>query len=178
MFLEVITRTCKRPALLAVNQASLQVQTCDDWVQTLLVDNVGRGMAYAQGQLADFAPSGDYLWLLDDDDACIRPELVEELKAIAAAHKPGVIMMRMDHGPLGVKPEDEYWRQPPVMGHLGCSAYVVRRDVWLEHAHAWRSGQYWSDYLFIADVWKVAPAVHWHDVIASRVQRISNGAGE
>lgn len=178
MFLEVITRTCNRPALLAVNQASLQIQTCDDWTQTILADDMRRGMAFAQARLADFQPAGDYLWLLDDDDMCIRPELVEELKAIAAAHKPDVIMLRMDHGPLGVKPEDEFWRRPPVQGRIGCSAYVVRREVWLEHAQTWRTGQYWSDYLFIADVWRCNPVVYWHDVIASQVQRISNGAGE
>jgi hypothetical protein len=177
-FLEVVTRCYKRPQMLATNQASLEAQTCDDWRQTLIMDDVGRGMGWAQEQLAKVDVSGRYIWILDDDDECIRPALVEELRVIAAEHNPGVIMLRMDHGKMGVKPDNGYWGKPPEGGHIGVSAYVTRRDVWQQHAGAFLSAHYASDFDFISAVFASRPAVYWHDVVASRVQRISHGAPE
>lgn len=49
-FLTVITRTYKRPGLLARNQASLAAQTDPDFEQILLVDDAGRGVAWANAQ--------------------------------------------------------------------------------------------------------------------------------
>ena len=188
-FLEVLTRTCRRPNMLAVNQLSLKAQTCTDWQQTVVIDEVGRGIGWAQANLAVVAAHlvGDYIWILDDDDECIRPSLVEELKVIAvsacavpayAENDPDVIMLRMDHGPLGVLPDDNYWNRPPAYGHIGASGYVVKRQVWQAHANAWLGGCYHSDFDFINDVWSAGPAVYWHDVIASRIQRISEGVPE
>lgn len=179
-FLEVLTRVYKRPAALAVNQASLLAQTDDDWMQTLLVDPVGAGIPASHERLADQAPelTGDYIWVLDDDDECIRPELVAELKAIAKAHEPNVIMMRMDCGPRGVLPDDGHWGLPPVEGRVASACFVVRRDLWQACADDWRSGRYAGDYDFIAAVFETTARVHWHDVIAARVQSIGLGRPE
>lgn len=179
-FLEVVTRTCKRPSLLANNKASLAAQTCDDFTHTIIEDVMGRGIGWAQANLVTVAPklTGEYIWLLDDDDECIRPDLVAELHQIARAERPDVIMLRMDHGPLGVLPDNDYWGKRPAFGHVGCSAYVVKRNVWQAHANIWLNGRYYTDFEFINDVFDADPVVYWHDVIASRVQRISEGAPE
>ena len=179
-FLEVLTRTFQRPHLLAANQASLQAQTSPDWHQTVLVDDVGIGMDAAQARLAEHAPQliGEWIWILDDDDICIRPQLVEELHTLVVLYAPDVIMLRMDHGPLGVLPDDKHWGKRPVRGQIGCSAFVVVRQVWQWHASWWRVGGYEADYAFINSVWEEKPRIVWHDVIASRVQRISKGAPE
>jgi hypothetical protein len=84
----------------------------------------------------------------------------------------------MDHGKMGVKPDNGYWGKPPEGGHIGVSAYVTRRDVWQQHAGAFLSAHYASDFDFISAVFASRPAVYWHDVVASRVQRISHGAPE
>lgn len=179
-FLEVITRCFKRPEMLAHNQESLDAQTCADWEQTLLVDEVGRGVGWAQSQLYDYSSdlTGDYIWLLDDDDMCVRVTLVGELRQIAEKHDPDVIMIRMNHGLRGIHPDDEHWQQEPTLCFIGCSAYVVRREVWQRHADAWLSASYSSDYDFISAVFSDSPSVFWHDVIGSQVQRISLGREE
>lgn len=179
-FLEVITRCYRRPQMLRENIASLQAQTDPDYQQVLLHDAVGRGVAWANEQLTQYTPEHDYVWLLDDDDMCIRPELVAELKAIAAEHEPDVIMLRMDHAERGVLPDGSYWGNPPAIAHVGCSAYVVTNEVWMAHRAAWSNGGYSADHGFIADVFAAnpEPLVFWHDVIASRVQRISLGEPE
>lgn len=179
-FLEVITRCYKRPQMLQRNLDSMAAQTCPDFAHTLLVDEVGVGVDGAWAKLRDYAPrlAGDYIWILDDDDECIRPSLVEDLQAIAAQYDPDVIMMRMDHGHWGVKPSGS-WKQCPVMGDIGCSAYVIKRHVWQLHAaEAWQTTRYQSDFDFISSVFERPYKVAWYDVVASRVQRISQGAPE
>lgn len=181
-FLEVLTRVYKRPQMLAVNQASLDAQTDDDWEQTLLADEVGRGVGWSYEQLAAYADhlTGEYIWLLDDDDLCVYPTLVAELKAIAAAQDPDVVFVRMDHGERGVLPPDQFWGKPPRQGCIGCSAYIVRRAVWQVHAHVLAPGHYASDFTFIQAIWQHMPRwrFYWWDIIASRVQRISYGRPE
>lgn len=179
-FLEILTRCYLRPRMLAANQDSLQQQTDPDWTQTFFVDDVGIGVGATHEQLAAYAPRlvGDYIWILDDDDECVRPTLVSELKAIVAEHDPDVIMMRMDHRQRGILPGNMDWEQPPAIGRVGCSAYVIRRRVWRLHAGAWLPGVYHSDGLFIQAVFASSPRVYWHDVIASRVQWIGLGRPE
>jgi len=175
--LEIITRCNGRPKLLAANQASLAALEHDDWTQTLLIDDVGRGLGWANRNMARYAPHliGDYIWILDDDDLCVHPPLVGELKAIVQRQQPDVIMLRMDHGPLGVLPDDPRWGHAPVVGRIGVSAFVVARAVWQAHAAAFLPGTQPSDFQFIRALWDSRPRVVWHDVVASRVQRISRG---
>lgn len=177
-FLEVLTRCYRRPEMLSVNTRSLLAQTDDDWIQTILPDSVGRGVGWAQQRLAAHDARGRYLWILDDDDKCIRPELVSELKDIDAAHDPDVIMLRMDHGPRGVLPDDPFWGSYPTECHIGCSAYVVSSGMWLVNRDAFGSARYQSDLDFIQAVFDCMPCIYWHDVVASRVQRISMGMPE
>ena len=178
-FLQVLTRSFgQRPNMLAENIASLQRQTDPDLFQTIIKDDVGRGVAWACRNLSTVIPDGQYIWILDDDDLCICDTLVAEVKAIAYAHDPGVIFLRMDHGPLGILPDDAHWQRAPVEGHIGCSAFVVRRDVWIIYADWW-SERYAGDFDFISAVYADPEVTHfWHDRIASRVQRRSMGAPE
>jgi glycosyltransferase involved in cell wall biosynthesis len=179
-FIEVVTRCYKRPAMLAANTASLQAQTCADWSQTLLVDNVGMGMAAAQAQLAEFAPTGDYVLILDDDDMLTDPRVLLGLQFTAqAAGNPPAIIMRVDHGPLGILPADVNWKMRPQGAGIGAPAIVTRRDVWMQHRAAFASARYESDFDFINSVWlEHGPHIAWFDKVGARVQRISRGEAE
>jgi hypothetical protein len=152
-----------------------------DHYQTMIVDCNCAGVAAANAALATFEPRGAYVWLLDDDDACTHPQLVEDLKYLAWLHgNPPAVMVRMNHGSwVGVQPDDKHWRLQPVEGHVGCSAIITRRDVWMYCRKAWASGRYASDFDFISAVWAVHhDRIIWHDVVASRCQRISRGEPE
>ena len=72
--------------MLAANQESLRRQTSEAWIQTVLVDDLGRGVEWANQRLGAYAPmlAGDYVWVLDDDDLCTRPTLVEEIAEIVS----------------------------------------------------------------------------------------------
>ena len=180
-FLEVVTRTYKRPAGLARNRASLAAQSDPDWTQTLLVDDIGIGVEAANARLADVEPVGDYVWVLDDDDYCTRDDLVERLKSIVYAMltPPAAIVVRMDHGSLGVLPDvGRFWGMVPPEGGIGCSALVTRADVWRQYREWWRTGRYAADYDFTAAVLRNETHVVWVDVVASAVSRRSVGRAE
>lgn len=180
VLLEVVTRCYRRPNLLAKNTASLQAFLSCGGTQTFLVDDVGMGMAAAQAQLAEFTPCGQYVWVLDDDDECTDRRLVIDLQRITLKHgQPPAVMVRMNHGRLGILPDDSTWQQAPRHGHIGVSAIITRRDVWMVHRDAWRSAHYASDFDFISAVYAThGPHIVWHDTVASRVQQISVGAPE
>lgn len=166
--------------MLAANQASLQAQTCADWAQTLIVDDTGIGVAAANARLAQVGARGLYVWVLDDDDLCVDRKLVQDIEWIAKEYTwPPAIMVRMDHGSLGILPNNAHWLCEPVCGQIGASAMIVRRDVWANHCKAWASGRYESDFDFIHSVWSShASHIVWHNTVAARVQRISRGTVE
>ena len=147
MLIEVLTRCYKRPHMLAANQASLDAQTDDDWQQTLLVD-----------------------------DVAVSQTFVADIKRIAEAHNPDVIMVKMDHKERGILP-GKYWQQQPQLGDIGCSAFVVKRDIWQRHARYFGS-HYAGDFDFIASIFARDYEIYWFDCVASAVQRISLGAAE
>ena len=114
-FLEVVTRCYKRPKMLKHNIDSLLAQTCDDWQQTLIIDEEGRGVGASYLEMARYADEleGDYIWILDDDDMCIRKTLVDELRRIVIDHDPDVIMLRMNHLERGILPSSN-WKEYPL----------------------------------------------------------------
>ena len=95
-FLDIVTRTYKRPSMLAANVRSLQTQTDQDFTQAVLRDAVGMGIAAANAQLAHYTPTGRYVWVLDDDDICVYPSLVEDLKFLANVHHNRAMAGRQD----------------------------------------------------------------------------------
>lgn len=183
-FLEVVTRTfMQRPNMLAANAASVEALRGADHLHSVLVDYHMLGVAAANAALANYAPSGQYVWVLDDDDLCLHAGLVEDLKYLAWLHaSPPAVIVRMDHGePLGVLPAAAHWRQVPHEAGIGSSAIITRKDVWMYCRSAWGSGRYASDFDFIAAVFAAHGSTNrivWHDVIASRCQRISRGEPE
>jgi len=172
-----------RPQMLRRNWESLVEQTSNDWMQTRLPDLVGIGVEAANAKIAEIAPmlTGDYIWILDDDDECFYRRFVQEVLNIAVLHNPELIMVRMDHGLLGIRPNDRAWRRSPTHGQYGCSSFVARRDLFQTHAHRWATGVYHADYMFLETAYRHASlrnAVYWHNIVASRVQRISYGMPE
>lgn len=178
MLIEVLTRCYKRPSMLAVNQASLDVQTDSDWQQTMLIDDVGKGVEWANRNLGAYGPhlEGDYIWVLDDDDECTRPALFAEVRGIVAVHNPDVIMVRGDVG-NEILPDDRWWGKPPQKYQIGMSNFIVRRDLWQTHASAFPRALC-ADYIFISAVCATTNNIHWHDVLAYRTQRVSRGKPE
>lgn len=178
MLLEIITRCYRRPNLLRFNQMSLDALDGDDWMQTLLVDSIGRGVGWSYANMAAFASqlTGEYIWILDDDDCCIYPNLLNDLHKIVDDCQPEVIWIRMDHGGGRILPGNS-WNQKPILGDIGVSAFIVRRDIWQMNVNHFQN-DYCGDYHFANAIWSNTSKQVWLDIVASRVQRISVGLPE
>lgn len=179
MLLEVVTRCHpQRETLQARCFESLDRQTCDAWTQTLIVDEQGQGLEWANHALAETADdlSGDYVWVLDDDDWCERETLVEELQEIVRLHQPDVIMLKCRTARHGVVP-GAHWQHRPVFTDVAMPCFVVRREVYRRHAVSFKQER-GADYQFIRDVFEAKPSIYWHDVIGAACDAQRFGAAE
>lgn len=177
--LEIVTRHLySRPGLLRRNQASTARLIGGGWIQTILVDDVGRGVAWANAQMRTFEPTGDYVWLLDDDDECILPTFAADLNWLADRYRPGIVLVCMDHGPgLGILPDKSRFGQDIGEGEIGCSGFVTRSDVWMQYRHAWGE-RYAGDFDFFHAMQRAGVSMCYWGALASKISRRSIGSAE
>ena len=172
-FLSVVTRCYKRPEMLAANVASLEEQTDQDYEQLFIVDEVGRGVGWANQALAGAEPAGDYVMVLDDDDMLTNYRAIELLK-LATADQPEIVIFKADHARLGILPRPTVWGKRPIRGSIGSCDFISRRDVWDKHITAFGT-MACGDYNYLRSVWQDGPEVIWLDELLASVQRISRG---
>lgn len=178
MFLTVVTRCYKRPQALQANVASLNNQTCDDWEQLFIVDEVGRGIGWANRQFARYANqvSGDYVLMLDDDDRLIRDDAIEILKR-TAYNQPEIVIFRGLHGRHGILPSDETWGDKPKSTHISGQDFITRSDVWKAHIEHF-GHEKMGDYAFLSALWPSVQSVVWLDELLVEQQAIGGGEPE
>ena len=177
-FLQIITRTFgERPAMLRRNIESLATQIDPDYEHTIVLDDQTRGSSWANRNLATVEATGNYVWVLDDDDRCCRPQLIVELKEIAHMGHPDVIMVRASHAVHGTLPNDANWRHAPVLANVGWSCYIVRAGAWEAHRDKIVES-YDADFWWIDALWNARCSFYWHDVIAADYPQQSIGVPE
>lgn len=159
--------------MLAINRRSLGAQTSQDYEQVFIVDDVGYGVGNANRALLTARVAGDYVLVLDDDDRMTNDRAIEMLKE-ATADSPDLVIFRVDHGPLGILPDDLIWEKRPLKGHIGSCAFITRRDVWGRFIHRFGVDE-GGDYAYLHAVWMEGPDVVWLDSQLAAVQRISKG---
>lgn len=179
-FLSIVTRhMTSRPRMFARQQASLQVQTDQDFEQVLIEDPIGHGLAWANAQFAVHAEGvhGAYVLALDDDDLLAEPTAIAQLKQVAHTTQADIIMFRVRRANLDVLPDNANWGGPPVAGHISGQCCIVRREVWQRHAAAWDQPR-GADYAFLTELWQHGYQVAWHNQLLVRMQRIGHGQPE
>lgn len=172
MTLEVLTRHLPaRATLLARQQASLATLV-GAWRQTILVDPIGLGIGASHLRLRTVEPSGDWVWMLDDDDEAADPHLIQRLDRRAELH---VFRMAYD---WGVLPEDEAFEQHFIHEqHIGAPCVVVSRGLWMRARKGW-TDRYEGDYDFIRTAVGLAEGIRWHDVVVAKIDQARHGAVE
>jgi glycosyltransferase involved in cell wall biosynthesis len=173
-FLSVVTRCYKRPDMLARNVASLEEQAEPDYEQLFIVDDIGRGVGWANQALSTAEPAGDYVMVLDDDDMLTDYRAIELLK-LATVDEPPLVIFKADHARLGILPWPTVWGKRPIRGGIGSCDFISRRDVWEKHINAFGTLAC-GDYRYLQSVWQDKPDVVWLDEQLAGVQRISRGA--
>jgi glycosyltransferase involved in cell wall biosynthesis len=176
--LTIITRTFNaRPLGLAANVASVDRQIARQEIEHLVVvDELRRGVAWAQENLRTVQPRGDYVMLLDDDDFLLGDGLIPGLtRQVALA--PEVVIVQMNMGDGRILPSDAGWGNFPQRSGIPCSSYIVRRDVWNEHVSDF-APRYDGDYDFIEAIYNCGHPLLWWKSIVSRVGQVSHGEAE
>lgn len=165
--------------MLARNQASLANQTDPDYEQVLIVDDVGRGVGWANKQLAESASwiNGKYVYVLDDDDEIVDDTLIASIKQIVNETGADLIIHKMEQGPLGILPDEAFWQKRPVLGHFGMSAAVMQA-VLFKRAITRIQERPAGDIYYYQALYDHAKRIEWVDKVISRVQRISWGEPE
>jgi hypothetical protein len=175
-FLEVLTRTFGgRPNLMRRCRESLEALTDSDWAQTLIRDDAQRGVAWAERNLSTVTVTGEWAWVLDDDDVCACPDLVRELKRVVAADCPDVIVVQVQNVEFGLLPRP--WPGRPVLANICSETVVTRREIWNQYRDGWRD-LYEGDFWFIDGLWQAGVRFAWLPVVAAAVPHISRGQCE
>lgn len=166
-----VTRTCNRPAFLEKNQESLRAQTDGDWHQVLLVGDVGRGLHYANGMLAQHKAKvkGQYVYILDDDNRLIIDDFVSGLREIIEKSDPHVIMVKSQLSRHGIMPRG--WGKNPRLCQVDTTNFVVKKKLWKAHIKAFHQPRY-GDFYFIQEIFNQPRIkVMWWDKVVAKDMR-------
>lgn len=178
-FMSIVTRKHpNRPVMFQQNLDSVNIQTDQDFEHIILRDDVGIGSAKANMMFYwnRDQVSGDYVFMLDDDDVLTEPTFVEDMKKIVASGDYDVIMIRMIlNGEL--YPTSTVWKKQPVKNHIGTSNFIIKNSIWKDHIRNFLPMQT-GDYNFIKTVFESKPSVIWVDKIYSKTLRVSCGLPE
>ncbi|MES2397943.1 MAG: hypothetical protein V4549_18165 [Bacteroidota bacterium] len=182
-FLSIVTRKYKRPNGFSKNQESIESLTNKEIEQIFITDPVGYGMLEANQsfEYVKNAVSGKYVFLLDDDDFIVNPEMVSELKEIAKEfNNPDVIVFKMliKNANNCDYPTNDVWSsKKPIAGSIGGSCFVVTKEIYNKFIHHFGK-QRMGDFSFINEVFNSGIRSHWYDCRMSETGKVSRGAKE
>lgn len=163
--------------MLADCVASVEAQSCPDWEQVIVRDEVGIGIGGMFGEIERHTDElhGEYVYVLQDDDVIVDSEFVGGLKRFADEQgMPDVVIVRSRKGPLDLP---MVWEAAPAMGMIDLANYVVRRDVFVRFAGCFGQ-RYAGDFDFIDAVWRSGARFAWCTRYASMAQQIGRGRSE
>jgi hypothetical protein len=172
-FLSVITRRHgdRRPEGFKRNQIAMN-NLKGSWEQILIKDKVGKGLYYANMSFMLASPfiTGEYVYMIDDDDFINNQKMIPILQDIAERHNPDVIVFRMTikNGAFNNHyPSPQCWKEKrPIQAHIGGSCFVVKRELWKQHIHHFGKPRF-GDYFFLEALWRIVPKIktYWCDVL-------------
>jgi glycosyltransferase involved in cell wall biosynthesis len=182
LFLSIITRTCRRPKALARCRRSLADQNVQDFEHIVIEDKVGRGVAWANGMLAErdwSSLNGRYVYILDDDNVMLKRAIEAMQNGATGDYRHDLMIVRINRlrSDQSTFPEDEYWQKKPQYRHIDIGCVVLRKDLFVRAVKSF-THRYEGDYDFITEAYFTAKSVNWVDYKIMKLQRISAGGFE
>lgn len=177
-FLTIYTPTYRRPRALARCVASVEGQARRNFEHIIYRDEVGEGIAGMFARLIENSVkfTGEYVYVLQDDDQLAGPDVTGQIEDFARANgNPPVIVARTHKGQLALPSQPG---QRPSVGGIDLGNYIVRRDVFLEHMGGFATGRYVADCDFIQRVWDAGAAFTWCDCLLSTSHGWGHGRPE
>jgi len=179
-FVTLFTRCYKRPKALAVCNASVELQSVQDYQRVFIVDEIGRGLEWADAQFYErrHEALGRYVYMLDDDNILAHANVIEKWRWVTTLTGCEVMMFKAGYADLGILPQDDCWMQPPAHGRISPLNALVSRELFLKHIDKWR-GAYVGDFEYLQAVMADETAsIVWLDDVMAYCQRRSYGKPE
>ena len=182
-FLSIVTRHHPaRPELFESCLASVNSQNDPDFEHIILNDDRGLGIAHANKMFYTnkHKVTGDYVFILDDDDVITTSNFVTEMKEIAKTQNyPDIIFIRMLINGHPRPTTDICWGQKElVRKHIGSSCFIMKNKLWQDHIHNFLPIPTTGDFEFIFKAFRHSKSHYWHDRVYSKTLRISQGRTE
>jgi hypothetical protein len=177
--LTVITRACQRPKMLIKNIQSVQSQTCKDWEQVFIIDNLRRGVKWANEQFYHNRDRviGEYVFMLDDDCRFIHNGFVQALKKITVS-SPDLVMVRTRRPQFSPKelPRKEHWKKSHLfkLGSTNGMCYVTKSELWKANTERYFV-KATGDWQMLKGLLPQAKSIVWLDMFASETQQLGRG---
>ncbi len=184
-FLTIITRHhVGRPLFLQSCRESLLKQTDQNFEHIILVDDVGRGMLYANKIFNTMKSKtqiyGQYVLILDDDDIIIYPDFVKDLKKVISRVpvNPDIVYFKGIIYPYEKSLPDKGWGDKPIHRDIGSFCFVTKPYLYYKHIHNWGTQEFSGDFLYLKRVHADPGAVNikWWDKVICQTLRVSKGA--
>jgi len=155
--LTIVTRCYNRPLAFKRCLRSIERQTSENFEHVLIIDEIGRGIRWANKQIAEVGSetSGHYIYILDDDDFLLNENFVSDFTSLINKKliTPQLVIVK---GWILEKEVPVRWERPPKRGQIGAPNFIVRRDLFKKFSKYWgvsRAG----DWNFIRNVMNVIP---------------------
>ena len=179
-FLTIVTRSYKKPKCLQKCIESVEAQTDPDYEQIFIIDEVGRGLAWADQALAENAHkcNGKYVMVLDDDDYILTPNFIKLIKHTTARRDPDIIIWRGQFvdANMTLPGRDHLWGVKPIITQIGSFNYCARNHLYKEHIHTCKTGKT-GDFDYIDTLFKLKPKPthYWINKVLVSTQQKSFG---
>jgi len=180
-FLSVLTRHfIKRPNYLVDCKKSLSQQTDVDFEHIIFIDNVGRGMAYANKMFTILKDSiqinADYIFILDDDDIILYKDFIKDVKKILEEDDYDIIFFK---GHIGnrILPKLK-WNIKPQFDDIGSFNFIMKKELYDKYIHLWGETDRGGDYRFLNAAFNNSSKHKWWDKIVCKTQTVNRGKGD
>ena len=178
-FLTIVTRCCKRPAMLSLCIDSVRALMDCSVEQVFIVDKKQIGILRANLLFAQHTHriDGEYVYILDDDTLLTNTRFVTHIRE-AAADNPGIIMVRSWRSQLNphTLPNNNVWgdKEKLKMATTNSLTYVVRADLWKQHI-----GEYGiaagGDWAFLEKLRDEGHSFVWVNQMMAETQQLGRG---
>lgn len=179
--LTIVTRHMPRKRKRVITRMLESIDFMKDNAQKqIIIDDKEIGHPYAASLVvkAKGEVTGDYVWLLDDDDECSCPQMIFLLQRIKKHVNPDLIMARCLLNHDNVMPEDKVWNLKNIQviqpKQIPMPAMIMKNELYQKtidaiQGHDSRLDWYLMERLQQVD--KESPLViYWLDVIVMRQQ--------
>ena len=179
-FLTIVTRHfIKRPKLFKKCCNSVQMQKNKDFEHIIIKDEIGIGSLQANSLLYDNRKriTGDYVFILDDDNTLVSDDFAGDMKELVQKYNPDIIFIRMLIEGI-LYPTPLVWKASELTNdHVDTSCVVIRNNLWQENIIHFISVQI-GDFWFINTIFKTKPKIYWQDKIYCKAEKSSSGKPE